>query len=400
MGRHPHRSSATAPPTVQTLRRIRALSDDRELHGNDDDDDDDDDCAREKYSFRKSASWEWDWDFSAEGKGVGLLGSGLELEIGAGLERIGGRIPGYKGTAAFLSTLRQNLALTTSLRPPDSPATTASTMSSPPSLHSSTTLPPPSPLSASPLTPPSSSPTSSSSSSSPSAAGTALAPASPPTSLPPLTTIPATTTAHKHAALRLLADALAQRRQLASALIIRSPPFLALAALALAVLVQTTYRGRASIPLIGTTFAGVAMALLLGVRWLAGGYLELAERVGWPWLGEDEVWVSLWGTDEQVVGAVVVRTEREGKRRRRGVVRGWTVRLRERGRGVGRGLLEEVGRVGRERGWDGVGMEEGGLYDEKVLPMMFHREFERRSERGRTMLEEVWVEQGGRKRSR
>ncbi|MCJ1391806.1 hypothetical protein MMC18_004673 [Xylographa bjoerkii] len=438
MGRHLYRSSATATPTVQTLRRIRALSEDHDLTP-------EEDCEKAKARCRKRASWEWEhWDFSVERTGVGLLGSGIELEIGAGLERIGGKIPGYKGTAgewgvvrlwdegasrsfgvpsslssihrggrhhlaqkkhtltsppprapAFLSTLRQNLALTTSLLPPDSPTTTASTMSSPPSLHSSTTLPPPSPLSASPLTP-----HSSTSSESPSSTPSTTPLTTPTDALPPLTTVPATTAPHKHAALRLLADALAQRRQLAAALVIRSAPFAALAALALGILFQTMYTGRASLPLIGTTFAGVAMALLVAVRWLAGGYLALAERVGWDWLGEDEVWVTLWGTEEEVVGAVVVRTEREGKRRRRGVVRGWTVRLRERGRGVGRGLLEVVARVGRERAWEGVGVEEGGLYDERVLPRMFHAEFERSAARGRALLEEVWVESGGRKRSR
>ncbi|MCJ1433427.1 Mucin-2 [Xylographa pallens] len=401
MGRHPplhhhhhhhhHRSSSTtAPPTAQTLRRIRALSDG-------DDHDHDHDCAKDADCKRGNRRWDWDWEWEswafADAQTVVRGGS---IELGAGLERIGGWIPGLKGTAAFLSTLRQNLALTTSLLPPDSPATPATSMSSPPSLHSSTTLPPPpSPPSASAVTPPSSSSTSSTT-------PTPLSTTPVSDDLPPLTTLPATTAAHKHAALHLLASALAQRRQLACALVIRSPPFLAALALALGILLQATYTGRASLPLIGTTFAGIVMALLIAVRWLAGGYLDLAERVDWAWLGEDEVWVSLWGVEEVVVGAVVVRTERErgGKRRRRGVVRGWTVRLRERGRGVGRGLLEAVGRMGRERGWEGVEFEEGGVFDERVLPKMFHGEFVRRAARGRALLEEVWVEQGGRKRSR
>ncbi|MCJ1316194.1 hypothetical protein MMC15_001514 [Xylographa vitiligo] len=412
---HYHRSSSistTAPPTVQTLRRIRALSDtDHEL------------LPEADRGPQAPTSWEWEWerwDFAAAAHTVGA-----GIELGLGLERIGGWIPGLKRTAgesidwaggvsfgfpccvvlvvlaqtgggadgagfygrnselttsrcggeaptAFLSTLRQNLALTTSLLPPDSPATTASSMSSPPSLHSSATLPPPSPPSAPPLTPPSSS--SSSSSEGATSSATPLRPTTTstvptPSDLPPLITIPATTSAHRHSALHLLASALAQRRQLACALLIRSPAFLALAALALALVLQTTSTGRrASLPLVGTTFAGVVMALLIGARWLAGGYLDLAERVGWDWLGEDEVWVSLWGVEEAVVGAVVVRTEKgEGRRRRRGVVRGWTVRARERGRGVGRGLLEVVVGVGRERGWEGVGVEEGGICEFFVI---------------------------------
>ena len=145
------------------------------------------------------------------------------------------------------------------------------------------------------------------------------------------------------------------------------------------------------------------MVLFVGVRALSGGYLALAERVGWDWLGADEVLVSEWGT--AMIGAVVFREEKgekRGGRRRggRGVVRAWTVRLRERGRGVGRGLVEEVCRVGADRGWDGVALEEGGLYDERVLPGLFHAPFERRAARGRAVWEEVWMEQGGKKRSR
>ncbi|MCJ1291822.1 hypothetical protein MMC34_003367 [Xylographa carneopallida] len=360
---HHHRSSSFTPsstttsaPSTTTARRIRVLSNDA-------------DAERPPTLESKSKSWEWErWDLAdAQTVVLGTVGAGLELGLGweleleLRLERIGGWIPGWKGTTAFLSTLRQNLALTTSLLPPDSPATTASSMSPPPSLHSSATLPP-----ASPLTPSSSSSSSSSSSTTTSSASSTPLPPSTtplPLDLPPLRTIPATSSSHKHAALHLLASALAQRRQAASSQLIRSRLFLGLVALALAVLLQTSYTGRASLPLIGTTLAGVVMALLVSVRWLAGGYLDLAERVDWAWLGDDEVWVALWGTEEVVVGAVVVRTERErvGKRRRRGVVRGWTVRLRERGRGVGRGLLEVVARVGRERGWEGVGMEEGGL---------------------------------------
>ena len=41
-----------------------------------------------------------------------------------------------------------------------------------------------------------------------------------------------------------------------------------------------------------------------------------------------------------------------------------------------------------------------GIVDERVLPKMLHGEFERRAARGRALLEEVWVEQGRRKRSR
>lgn len=102
------------------------------------------------------------------------------------------------------------------------------------------------------------------------------------------------------------------------------------------------------------------MALLIGVRWMSGGYLELAERVGWGFLradddghAQDQVLVSRFG--DEVIGCVVLRIggtagekekEKERgkgrKKARKARVRAWTVGLRWRGRGVGRGLLEEA----------------------------------------------------------
>ena len=139
------------------------------------------------------------------------------------------------------------------------------------------------------------------------------------------------------------------------------------------------------------------MAMLVGVRWVAGGYLSRAEEVGWGFLsggdgkgGEgmegvekrDTVLVTLYG--DVVIGCVVLRIvlgERERERERdrererekgkgrkkvggggggggnakKGLIRAWTVGLRWRGRGVGRGLLEEAVRVAVvERGCETV----------------------------------------------
>lgn len=276
-------------------------------------------------------------------------------------------------------------------------------MSSPPSLHSSTTLPTPasSPSQPSGLTP-----------RSPASAATtetntnknADADADP---LPLLTYSLAPTASEKYPALKLIADALAQRRQLSSSIIVFSGPFLAVAVAVFGALFQSMYvpsQGYGSIPLICTTFAGIAMALLISVRWMSGGYLALAETINWEWLGDAEVVVAEWGTpgDMAVVGTCVFEEEEVGgkggkgrKKGKRGVVKAWTVRLRERGRGVGKGLLEEVARVGKERGWEGIGVVEGGVFDEKVLPGVYHRWFERRMERARGLVQEVWAEEEG-----
>lgn len=64
--------------------------------------------------------------------------------------------------------------------------------------------------------------------------------------------------------------------------------------------------------------------------------------------------VTKWG--EEIIGALVVRVSR---RERKAFVRAWTVLRRYRGKGVGRGLLEEgVGRVMGKAGVKGVEFEE------------------------------------------
>ena len=64
--------------------------------------------------------------------------------------------------------------------------------------------------------------------------------------------------------------------------------------------------------------------------------------------------VTKWG--EEIIGALVVRVS---KRERKGYVRAWTVLRRYRGKGVGRGLLEQgVARVMGRTGVRGVEFEE------------------------------------------
>lgn len=192
-------------------------------------------------------------------------------------------------------------------------------------------------------------------------------PPSLPTSLPTLTTHPATTNAEKITALRLIADSVAQQRQVASRALITHPLPLSLAFLLLALLAQYF-----ALPLMLTTGAGVVMALLVAVRGATGGYLVEAEKIGWKWLedgnsGEDDggrgkgkggeetiVLVTVWG--EEIIGALAIRVL---KREKRALVRAWTVGLKYRGKGVGKALLEEGVRLAMTgRGCKAVEFEE------------------------------------------
>lgn len=195
-------------------------------------------------------------------------------------------------------------------------------------------------------------------------------PQSLPDSIPTLTTHIATTPEDKIAALRLVADSVAQQRQLASRALISHPLPVAFAFLLLGILAQYL-----AWPIMFTTSAGVVMALLVAVRGATGGYLVAAEKVGWAWLqetgngddpddevrgkgkGADEtvVLVTVWG--KEIIGTVVVKML---KKERKALVRAWTVRLRFRGKGVGKSLLEEAVRLAIvDKGSRGVEFDKG-----------------------------------------
>ncbi|KAL9575906.1 MAG: hypothetical protein Q9212_007577, partial [Teloschistes hypoglaucus] len=94
---------------------------------------------------------------------------------------------------------------------------------------------------------------------------------------------------------------------------------------------------------------------------------------------ENVVVVTKWG-EEEIIGALVMKVM---KRERKAVLRAWTVKLRYRGREVGRGLLEEGVRVARAKG-----------YSHKILPEMFNKGFERREKKAKATLAKVMAEQG------
>ena len=187
------------------------------------------------------------------------------------------------------------------------------------------------------------------------------APKSPTYGLPQLRTYTAETEDDRIDGLHLIADSVAQQRQVASKMLIFHPFNVALYFLVIAVLAQYMWKTRSDLLLLGTTVGGVTMAALVLVRLAVGGYLSHAEDINMEWLGDDRVLVVTWG--EEIIGSLVLGwadnsegAKKRGTRRRRGkaVVRGWTVRLKYRGKGVGEGLLEEAVKVAGERGADGI----------------------------------------------
>ncbi|KAH9223269.1 hypothetical protein DL95DRAFT_380237 [Leptodontidium sp. 2 PMI_412] len=249
------------------------------------------------------------------------------------------------------------------------------------------------------------------------------APSNPLDNIPPLTTSLLTDPPSKIAALKLVADSIAQQRQFAARAVIFHPLTLAAYILLLATISQFLYKTRGDLGILFTTGAGVTMACLVGIRGLTSGYLVLAEKVNWDFVrnedGEDDLILgSRYG--EELIGALVLRLEKgngggggaNGKKKTKGgggrsgggngVVRAWTVRNRYRGKGVGTELLEEAVRITREKLGNsaGVGFAAEHANSKMILPGIFNGGFKRREGMAGRMLAGVVEGANGSKKKR
>jgi len=223
-------------------------------------------------------------------------------------------------------------------------------------------------------------------------------------SIPPLTTHVLTDEAEKISALKLIADSIAQQRQLASRAILFHPVVIAAYIGLLAITTQLLYKTRGDLGVLFTTLAGVTMACLVGVRSVTAGYITLAEDVNWKFVqsedGNDDVIIgSRYGED--IIGALVLRLERscpspskrkaKSKAGGKGVVRAWTTKMRYRGTGIGTDLLQEAVRVTREKLGNSaeIGFAAEHANSKMVLPEMFNRGFRKREMKAAKALEAV-----------
>ncbi|ORY16757.1 acetyltransferas-like protein [Clohesyomyces aquaticus] len=225
------------------------------------------------------------------------------------------------------------------------------------------------------------------------------APEPPTVELPQLRTYTAESEDDRVDGLRLVADSVAQQRQIASKMLIAHPANLAAYVLFIAILVQYMYKSFDDLLVLMTTIGGITMACLVAVRMATGGYLFLAEEVNWEWLGDDRLIVVKWG--EEVIGALVLgwaddASKKKPGRRRRGkaVVRAWTVKLKYRGKGVGEGLLEEAVKVAGEKGADGIVFDRDHANSKRILPKFYNGFLDKREVRAEKALEKVADDKG------
>lgn len=263
--------------------------------------------------------------------------------------------------------------------------------------------------------------------------------------IPPLSLDVLTKHDDKVEALRLVADSIAQQRQQAALALVFHP--LCLAGLVAGVTAAWQFAWVArhhDLGLALTLVSGMVMTYLLAIRYLASGYIRLAEELKWDWLvagsgdegggggggggglipgEEDTVIGTRFGGD--LIGALVLRLEPRwplssaaptaGRRRGgrnsnnhpslkggKGVIRAWTTTLRYRGQGIGADMLHEAVRVTRERcGRDAeVGFAREHANSARLLPDVFNRGFRRSEVRAAKALEGVLAQWEGSRRKR
>ena len=225
--------------------------------------------------------------------------------------------------------------------------------------------------------------------------------------IPPLSLDVLTKHDDKVEALKLVADSVAQQRQQASFTLVTHPLLLGTLVAVLAGVYRYAWVQRQQD--VGTAMmlgSSIVMTYLMAIRYLASGYVKVAEALKWDWLvaedGEEDVVI---GTrfGKNLIGALVLRLEPNpqlvGKKKNRslslkggkGVVRAWTTRLRYRGKGVGEDMLREAVRVTREKcGRDAeVGFAREHANSARVLPEMFNGVFRKQEVKAARALEKV-----------
>jgi len=108
-------------------------------------------------------------------------------------------------------------------------------------------------------------------------------PPNPQEGVPELITKPLTTEEDKSFALKLVADSIAQQRNIAARAIIFHPVIVALYIGLMTIISQYLYKDKGNIGVVITTGAGVTMACLVAIRSATAGYLVVAEEMTWKW---------------------------------------------------------------------------------------------------------------------
>ncbi|KPM36557.1 hypothetical protein AK830_g10016 [Neonectria ditissima] len=154
-------------------------------------------------------------------------------------------------------------------------------------------------------------------------------------------------------ALNLVADSIAQERQVASRALVFNPLCVSVLVGVVSVVHFGTESIRRDVTSMLTTYSGLVLAYLLAIRYATSAYIRIAEETDWPgWLygpdsgpADNVVLGARYGTE--IIAAVVLQLHRgsaRGKAKVNGkaTIRAWTTSLRYRRRGLGGDMLREA----------------------------------------------------------
>ncbi|KAI1881375.1 hypothetical protein JX265_000201 [Neoarthrinium moseri] len=210
-------------------------------------------------------------------------------------------------------------------------------------------------------------------------------------------------------ALNLVTDSIAQQRQTSSLHLVFHPYLVSVLVVSLALAFQYSWRMKRDLGLALMLHSGVVMTYLLGIRFVTGRYIVVAEAMKWDWMvGEDGEEDTVIGVrfGKELIGTLFLRLEPSpnltGKKRTRasalkggkGVIRAWTVKLKYRHKGVGTDMLQEAVKVTREKcGKDAaVGFAQEHANSAVVMPEAFNGQMRRGEQKAAKALEDVLAE--------
>lgn len=214
--------------------------------------------------------------------------------------------------------------------------------------------------------------------------------------------------------MRLIADSVAEQRQLAAKALVLHPY-----SVAVIVLLSGSLAHYCSLRLLFALSTVILICVMGAVFWMTKEYPHLAAAVNWDWLDASQktatgnnngncssakrssrcedpiVLVSRLG--DEIIGALVLKVV---KKDRKGYVRAWTVDSAHRGKGIGCGLLAEGVRIAWGKGARVMEFDAAHANSHHVFPPTFNGNFLEQDARRRRLLTDLVAEHRREKSSR
>lgn len=211
-------------------------------------------------------------------------------------------------------------------------------------------------------------------------------------------------------ALMLVADSVAQMRNAANRALLFHPLNMAIGMAIISLLARYVYEWKRDTFTAASSCTGFLMTAFALCRYLTQEYIVRAESTNLDWLGNADVIITKFG--DEIIGTVIIDwVSGESRQRRkkawRGEIKGWSVRLKYRGKGVGAALLEEAVKESRKKGAETIefaddhasrltSVDSGCTCTDclvpdsmRLLPKFYNGQMDKREKKARDLLQEL-----------